>query len=205
MIYPSAKLEKELLASGYQIIAGLDEVGRGSWAGPVVAAAIIYDPLLKKIPGIRDSKLVTALGREKIARQLTDNFDFGIGVVASAIIDASGIVPATKLAMEQAIAGLKEPPQYLLIDALRLENREERQQSIIKGDQKILTIAAASIIAKVARDRLMTYYHEQYQAYGFNQHKGYGTGKHRAAIKKYGASPIHRFSYRPLRSFQGIA
>ena len=205
MIYPSAKLEKELLANGYKSIAGLDEAGRGSWAGPVVAAAIIYDPLLKKIPGIRDSKLVTALGREKIFRQLAGDFDFGIGVVASEIIDASGIVAAIKLAMEQAIAGLKEPPQYLLIDALRLENSHQPQQGIISGDRKILTIAAASIIAKVARDRIMDYYHEEFPQYGFGDHKGYGTAAHRAAIGKYGASRIHRFSYRPLKGCQGIA
>ncbi len=205
MIYPSAKLEKELAASGYQFIAGLDEVGRGSWAGPVVAAAIIYDPLLKKIKGIRDSKLVTALGREKISQQLTDNFDFGIGVVASAVIDASGIVVAIKLAMEQALAGLKESPQYLLIDALRLENFGQRQQSIIKGDRKILTIAAASIVAKVARDRLMDYYQEKFREYGFGDNKGYGTARHQIAIKKYGVSPIHRLSYKPLSGFKSVA
>jgi len=198
MIYPSAKLEKELFASGYQFIAGLDEVGRGSWAGPVVAAAIIYDPLLKKIKGIRDSKLVTASARDRISRQLMENFDFGIGVVASEIIDASGIVPSIKLAMEQAIAGLKNMPQYLLIDALRLENLNQPQQGIISGDRKVLTIAAASIIAKVTRDQIMDYYHGKFPEYGFSDHKGYGTAAHRAALKQFGASGIHRLSYRPL-------
>jgi len=204
MKVPSAKLERELLAAGYQTIAGLDEAGRGSWAGPVVAAAFVYDPLLKKIKNIRDSKLLTALSRERLASQLEKDFDFGVGVVASAVIDASGIVAAIKLAMEQAIAGLKEPPQYLLIDALRLENFGSRQQGIIKGDQKIMTIAAASIMAKVTRDHLMDYYHQQYRKYGFDNHKGYGTRAHAAAIKRYGACPIHRLSYKPLNGFRSL-
>lgn len=200
--YPTAKLEKELSASGYRVIAGLDEVGRGSWAGPVVAAAVVYDPFLKKIKGICDSKLATAAARKRIAGQLMADFDFGIGVVAGEIIDASGIVAAIKLAMEQAIAALKEPPQYLLIDALRLENFSGPQQGIIKGDRKILTIAAASIVAKVARDRLMESYHEKYFDYGFDSHKGYGTKAHQLAIKKHGPSPIHRLSYKPLSGYR---
>lgn len=205
MKFPNTQTEKGLLASGYRLIAGLDEAGRGSWAGPVVAAAFVYDPLLKKIKNIRDSKLLTALSRERIASQLEKDFDFGVGVVASAVIDASGIVAAIKLAMEQAIAGLREPPQYLLIDALRLENFGSRQQSIIKGDQKIMTIAAASIMAKVTRDHLMDYYHEKYREYGFDDHKGYGTRAHSAAIRQHGACPIHRFSYKPLSGFRNLA
>ncbi len=199
---PNRDWEKALLENGYLNIVGLDEAGRGAWAGPVVAACLRFEFKNKKrgLPDINDSKLLTAECRKKIFSWLTDNFDFGIGVVANELIDAIGIVKATKLAMEQAIGQLNNPPDYLLIDALRLENKI-KQDNIIKGDSRIWSIAAASIIAKVARDRIMDCYHEKYSEYGFNQHKGYGTRKHWENIQKAGICPLHRRSYQPISRF----
>lgn len=196
---PNRDREKTLLEKGYLEIAGLDEAGRGAWAGPVVAACLKFGFKNKKrgLPGINDSKLLTARCREKIFSWLADNFDFGVGVVANELIDALGIVQATKLAMEQAIGQLENPPDYLLIDALKLENNI-KQDNLIKGDSRIWSIAAASIIAKVTRDRIMDRGHEKYPAYGFNRHKGYGTREHWENIKKIGVCPLHRLSYRPI-------
>ena len=204
MSRPTGQLESELWLRDCRYVVGLDEAGRGSWAGPVVAAALVFDPDLKKLKSINDSKLLPPAVREKLFESLTGNFVYGVGVVASRIIDALGILAATKLAMNQAIENLPTAPDYLLIDAVHLENYpRERQQNIIKGDSLVLSIAAASIIAKVTRDRLMEHYHQVYETYGFNRHKGYGTSYHLAALERHGVCPIHRQSYEPVRRIIG--
>ncbi len=198
MKQPSAELERRLIGRGYNRIVGIDEVGRGALAGPVVAACLEFNRSFSQLPKINDSKLLSPGRREEIFDWLAgQDFCYGLGVVAQQVIDAIGIFPAVKLAMKQAIENLAEQPEYLLIDALELEDFPKiPQQGIIKGDQKIWSIAAASIIAKVSRDRIMNHYHQSYQVYGFDRHKGYGTEFHRKMIAKHGISPIHRKSYR---------
>lgn len=198
------KTELGLNAAGYSLVGGIDEAGRGAWAGPVVAACLVFD--LDKIKQdkvlsniINDSKKLTPKKRLECAQWLRKNFSHGVGVVASEVIDAIGIVPATKLAMKQAVENLPNQPHYLLIDAVSLKQEIcLPQENVIKADEKIWSVAAASIIAKVTRDELMNYYHKIYGQYDFENHKGYGTGKHLASLKEYGICPIHRQSYRPV-------
>jgi len=186
-------------------IAGLDEAGRGALAGPVVAAAVIL-PLdnpdaLAHLHEVNDSKQLSAKRREALFSLITQHaLAYGIGQESAAVIDEIGIIPSTKRAMLTAVSQLTPAAQYLLIDGrIRLKNSPLPQQSIIRGDSKSLSIAAASILAKVTRDRIMVELDAHYMLYGFAQHKGYGTEKHRAAIEKYGATPIHRYSFAPIR------
>ncbi len=190
--------ERNLQAQGFTAIAGLDEAGRGPLAGPVVAAAVIL-PENKKWPGIKDSKMLSAAQRE-------DGFDLlsrkasaiGVGIVDVEEIDRCNIFRASLKAMEIAIQKLPFPPDYLLIDGshgLRLGIPEE---AVIHGDRLCTSIAAASIIAKVTRDRLMVQYHDQYPDYNFARHKGYSTQEHLAAIEKFGCCPIHRQSFKRI-------
>ncbi|MFA5029876.1 MAG: ribonuclease HII [Patescibacteria group bacterium] len=200
MSLPNFKLEKELVQNGYNNIIGLDEVGRGAWAGPVVAAAVSFSAKAETTKlAVNDSKLLSAQERERIFSWLIENFAYGVGVVSPKLVDHFGIVAATKLAMSQAVANLPASPDYLLIDALTLESLASiSQRGIIKGDRKVWTIAAASIVAKVTRDRIMDYYHQIYECYGFNRHKGYGTKLHQAMLLEYGSCGLHRQSFRPL-------
>ena len=186
-------------------IAGLDEAGRGALAGPVVAAAVIL-PLdnpdaLAELHEVNDSKQLSAKKREELFSRITQHaLAYGIGQESAAVIDEIGIIAATKRAMLTAVSQLNPPAQYLLIDGrIRLKNSPLPQQSIIRGDSKSLSIAAASILAKVTRDRFMVALDAHYLQYGFAQHKGYGTEMHRAAIEKYGPAPIHRYSFAPIR------
>src|SRR6266571_7721916 len=191
---PGLEEEMALLSQGYSFIAGVDEAGRGSLAGPVVAAAVIlplgdlspfrFDPdeCLKCFAGVRDSKQLTARERERLFEVIMQHaVAVGVGIGSVEIIDERNILQATKFAMRCALAQLTIPPQALLLDALRLPEIELPQRSIIKGDELCLSIAAASIIAKVTRDRMMIQLHEDYPAYGFAQHKGYCTEAHLAA------------------------
>ncbi len=193
-----------LLQQGYSFVAGLDEAGRGCLAGPVVAAAVIL-PLHSEDPaapfaGVRDSKQLTALARERLYDTIMQHaLAVGVGIGSVALIDERNILQATKYAMRSALTQLLTPPQALLLDALLLPDVPLPQRSIIKGDARCLSIAAASIIAKVTRDRLMLELHEQYPAYGFNQHKGYGTPAHLAALQIHGITPHHRLSFAPVR------
>ena len=186
-------------------IAGLDEAGRGALAGPVVAAAVIL-PLnnpdaLAHLHEVNDSKQLSAKKREAMFSLITEHaLAFGIGQEPADVIDEIGIIAATKRAMITAVSQLTPPAQYLLIDGrIRLKNSPLPQQSIIRGDSKSLSIAAASILAKVTRDRLMIELDAHYLPYGFAQHKGYGTEQHRSAIEKYGPAPVHRYSFAPIR------
>ena len=191
--------EKELYAQGIQLIAGVDEVGRGPLAGPVVAAAVIL-PENCKIPGLNDSKKIPKSKHQAIYQAVLDQaLSVGIGVKDNQVIDQVNIYEATKLAMLEAIQELDQQPQHLLIDAMKLD-LPISQTSIIKGDANSLSIAAASVVAKVTRDQMMTAYDQEYPGYDFGQNAGYGTSKHLEGLEKYGVTPIHRRSFEPIKS-----
>lgn len=192
----SQQLELQVHRRGFHRIAGIDEVGRGPLAGPVVAAAVVL-PMGIDLPGVRDSKLLSAAQRTAcFDRIVSSALDIGIGCVEVAEIDRINILQASFLAMAQAIERLSTPPDYLLIDGPYRLPLPISQQGIPQGDRHCLAIASASIVAKVHRDRLMDGYHELYPSYGFDQHKGYGTAKHREALRLHGPCPIHRTSFR---------
>ena len=193
-----------LFEQGYSFIAGVDEVGRGCLAGPVMAAAVILplddDELEQLLVGARDSKQMTAQARDRLYDVIMRHaLTTAIGIGSVELIDERNILQATKHAMYAALAQLSMPAQALLIDALLLPRLPIPQRSIIKGDARCLSIAAASIVAKVTRDRLMAQFHEQYPCYGFNQNKGYGTPSHLAALREHGVTPLHRKSFAPVR------
>jgi len=190
--------ERRLDSRGYSLIAGVDEAGRGPLAGPVVAGAcIVRDRNFTE--DIDDSKKLTSKKREKAYREILEKCIVGIGIVDEKIIDEINIYRATILAMEEAIAGLDAAPDYVIVDGRMRLSARCPIKCIIGGDSKSLSIAAASIIAKVTRDRLMMKYDEIYPQYGFARHKGYGTKLHKLAIERHGPSPIHRFSFRPVK------
>jgi len=191
--------EKELYAQGIQLIAGVDEVGRGPLAGPVVAAAVIL-PENCKIPGLNDSKKIPKSKHQAIYQAVLDQaLSVGVGVKDNQVIDQVNIYEATKLAMLEAIQELDQQPQHLLIDAMKLD-LPISQTSIIKGDANSLSIAAASIVAKVTRDQMMAAYDQEYPGYDFGQNSGYGTSKHLEGLEKHGVTPIHRRSFEPIKS-----
>lgn len=191
--------EKELYAQGIDLIAGVDEVGRGPLAGPVVAAAVIL-PKACKIPGLNDSKKIPKSKHKEIYEAVLQNaISIGIGVKDNHVIDQVNIYEATKLAMMEAIGQLDPQPQHLLIDAMKLD-LPIPQTSIIKGDANSLSIAAASIVAKVTRDQMMEEFDREYPGYDFAQNAGYGTAKHLAGLDKLGVTPIHRRSFEPIKS-----
>ncbi|MBI4708734.1 MAG: ribonuclease HII [Candidatus Portnoybacteria bacterium] len=226
--YPNFNEEKNYWKRGYRVVVGLDEVGRGPLAGPVVASAVIFKfssppqlrrgsrggvdkngfhhptPTLPSFEGrrcmvLRDSKQLSAVQREIWYEFLTSHPDikWGVGVVSEKIIDRINIFEATKLAMKKAMEKLSVQPDFLLLDGnFILEDLSINQKAVIKGDEKIFSCAAASIIAKVTRDRLMTKYAKKYPEYGFEKHKGYGTRLHCEALKKHGPCKIHRKSFR---------
>ena len=191
--------ENELYAQGIDLIAGVDEVGRGPLAGPVVAAAVIL-PKACKIPGLNDSKKIPKSKHKEIYEDVLQNaIAIGIGVKDNQVIDQVNIYEATKLAMMEAIGQLEPQPQHLLIDAMKLD-LPIPQTSIIKGDANSLSIAAASIVAKVTRDQMMEEFDREYPGYDFAQNAGYGTAKHLAGLDKLGVTPIHRRSFEPIKS-----
>ena len=191
--------EKELYTQGIQLIAGVDEVGRGPLAGPVVAAAVIL-PKACKIPGLNDSKKIPKSKHKEIYEAVLQNaIAIGIGVKDNHVIDQVNIYEATKLAMMEAIGQLDPQPQHLLIDAMRLD-LPISQTSIIKGDANSLSIAAASIVAKVTRDQMMEEFDKEYPGYDFAKNAGYGTAKHLAGLVQLGVTPIHRRSFEPVKS-----
>ncbi|OGW47240.1 MAG: ribonuclease HII [Nitrospirae bacterium GWC2_57_9] len=190
--------ERSARSSGFMLVAGLDEAGRGPLAGPVVAAAVIL-PFGLSIPGLTDSKQVPEPERERlfdiICRQAVC---FGIGIVDERTIDEVNILQASILAMEQALACLKPSPDYLLLDAVTLPRVKLPQKPLIKGDCRSSSIAAASILAKVTRDRLMLELHEKYPRYHFHKHKGYGTKEHLELLREHGPCEAHRKSFAPV-------
>lgn len=189
------EFEKVSFNHGYNLIAGLDEAGRGPLAGPVVAAAVIL-PKNELIKGIDDSKKLSEKKRDELFEIIQEvAVDIGVGIVDNKTIDKINIFNATKLAMSRAIESMKTKPDFMLIDALELADINIKQKSIIKGDSKSISIAAASIIAKVTRDAILKEYNIEYPEYNFPKHKGYGTKEHYEALKTYGATPIHRTSF----------
>jgi len=205
MNYPNLDEEKKLWKKGYKLVAGLDEAGRGPLAGPVVVAAVIINPkfrsrILKELKGVKDSKKLSFKQREEIFEVLTNcNFiEWGISKVSEKVIDKINILEATKLGMLKALEGLGCKADHLILDGnFKIDSRTP-QKSIIKGDEKVFSCAAASIIAKVTRDRIMLKYDKKYPEYGFKKHKGYPTQSHRSMLKKHGPCPIHRKSFSPV-------
>lgn len=190
--------ERQLNLSGYKFIVGIDEAGRGSLAGPVVAGAVRFDPDLKLIKGINDSKKISPKQREIFYDLLIKNFECAVGIIDCKIVDKINIANAGKMAMVEAVKKIV-CADYLLIDAFKI-NYPLPQENIIKGDTKIWSIAAASIIAKVTRDRLMVEFAKEFPDYGFEVHKGYCTAKHIKAIADLGICEIHRRSFEPVKS-----
>ena len=198
---PTLAEEQVLWQQGYRFIAGLDEVGRGALAGPVGAGAVILpaDLDLSLLTGVRDSKELTPAQRESLAPQIKKvALAFGIGMLSSELVDEFGIVEATRRAMAQAIKKLGVSPEFLLVDALKLPKIPLPQKAIIDGDKLSLSIACASIIAKVARDHLMINVEKKYPGYGFAHHKGYGTPEHMDCLERLGPCPIHRRTFAPI-------
>jgi ribonuclease HII len=199
------KFEEEKLGQqqGYHLIAGIDEVGRGCLAGPVVAAAVIlpHDPRLSWYKKVRDSKLLTPEQRELLSPLIHNvSISIGTGVVYPDTIDTQGMTRAVRLAMTQAIDNLLPQPEYVLIDYLTIPGLDLPQKGVENGDTLCFSIACASIVAKVFRDRMMMELDKQYPGYGLAQNKGYGTEEHVAGLRKLGPSPIHRQLFRPVKN-----
>ena len=202
---PHSRWERWLAEGGFQAIAGLDEAGRGSWAGPLVAAAVILPPptpaLARRLQGLRDSKQLSAAQRERLAHVISSvALGVGLGRVPPGAIDLLGLSIAGRLAMQRAVQALPERPDYLLIDAFPLPSADCLQEAIVFGDALCRSIAAASVVAKVERDRLLDSLGQRYPGYGFPDNKGYGTRQHLRALKELGPTPEHRFSYAPVRA-----
>jgi len=200
---PSFAEEKSLEAQGYRLIAGVDEVGRGALAGPVVASAVILPCNLNTqwVGEVRESKQLTSARREFLSQHIQEiAISIGTGVSSHEIIDTQGIIKATRSAMKLAIDQLSPPPQCLLIDYMRLPESPLHQKGIKNGDSLCFSIACASIVAKVARDHLMAELDKIYPGYGLAEHKGYGTKEHFACLRRLGPSPIHRRSFQPIKN-----
>jgi ribonuclease HII len=203
MTMPTVVAEQAFLAQGHARVAGIDEAGRGCWAGPVVAAAVVLDAAVLVQPalldGVNDSKQLSAAQRRALVPMIRKHATgIGVGCVPAFLIDCFGIVGATRLAMELAVLHLPLLPDALLIDALPLPGCLLPQRALVHGDSISLSIAAASIIAKTTRDQMMIDFDWLYPAFRFGLHKGYGTAVHAQAINLYGATPLHRRSFRPL-------
>jgi ribonuclease HII len=206
MIYPDAKLEEKLWKEGYKVVVGLDEAGRGPLAGPVVASAVVISDTGQVIPKVRDSKKMTEKQRNETYDEIRKiSLAYGVGIVGSRDIDSTGIQKAVLEAMRTALevveAKLKSKADYIIADGLNiLDIPRYKMKKIKQGDAYHYSISAASVLAKVTRDRIMMEYHEKYPIYGFDTHVGYGTKKHMEAIKKYGICDIHRRSFKPIRA-----
>ncbi|MBE6753612.1 MAG: ribonuclease HII [Ruminococcaceae bacterium] len=195
--------ERTAREEGYSIICGVDEAGRGPLAGPVFAAAVVLHPDTV-IEGVNDSKKLTEAKREALFDVICEQAaDYSIAAADVAEIESLNILQATYLAMTRAVSGLKQPPQFALIDGNRMPPQLGcAGKTVVKGDGLSCSIAAASILAKVARDRFMLVLHEKYPQYGFDRHKGYGTPQHLEALRQHGPAPIHRLSF--LKKIEGI-
>ncbi|MHB8806493.1 MAG: ribonuclease HII [Anaerolineaceae bacterium] len=202
--HPSIDYEMQLWQQGFQSTAGLDEAGRGAWAGPVYAAAVILpcdEHILQLLYGVNDSKKMTARQRERWQSCIqSTSLDWAVGSASNQEIDELGIAAATRTAMLRALQQLHYKADSLLIDYVHLPESELPQTCLPKGDALCLSIAAASVLAKTARDALMLELDSKYPPYGFARHKGYGTARHRAALESAGLCEIHRTSFRPMKS-----
>ena len=204
---PTARrtIENALRRRGYGRVAGVDEVGRGCLAGPVVAAAVVLDPE-RPVRGLRDSKLLTPAARERLYADIVQRAAaWSLGAVEAGEIDRINIHNAALLAMRDALARLAPPPDFVLVDGFALPGLRIPQRAVVKGDRRCAAIAAASIVAKVTRDRQMRRLHADDPRFGFDRHKGYATRQHLAAIERHGAAPAHRRSFRPFSSSARMA
>jgi len=194
------QFEKKMLLAGFHKVAGIDEAGRGALAGPIVASAVIFQQIESLfVDHLKDSKKLTKQKREYLYSIIqTSSYDIGIGIVSPEIIDKINIAQATFLAMKRAVMNLRECPEYILVDGFKIPNIHLPQQHLIKGESRSISIAAASIVAKVYRDKLMNQLHKEYPFYQFDQNVGYGTKRHILAIKKFGICPLHR------KTFKGV-
>jgi len=191
-------------AMGYTVVAGVDEVGMGPLAGPVVGGAVVL-PIGARVPGLDDSKLLTALQRDRLDTVIRRKaIAVSICAVDHAQVDSLGLIRARHLATAGAVAGLRVPAEYLLVDAWDVPEAMLPQMAVVRGDRTCASIMAASVVAKVARDRAMIEFDRIYPGYGFAEHKGYATRAHRAAIKRLGPSPIHRTSWAPFRGLAEV-
>lgn len=204
------KHEREALATGFRRIAGVDEAGRGPLAGPVVAAAVLFDPAVLQgeppveLLGLTDSKQLTAGKRDFFFDQLHQLACLWLGVGQATVteIEDGNILQATYLAMQRAVEALDEAPDYVLVDGNRLPAWSYRAEALVKGDSKSLSIAAASVVAKVTRDRILLEIDAQYPQYGFARHKGYGTKAHLAALREHGPCEHHRRTFKPIAQLE---
>ncbi len=204
------KEEQNLFKAGFKFIGGIDEVGRGPLAGPVVAACVVYSRDFsfsnEKLGLIKDSKKITEKRREELYGVIKDEFcEVGVGICDHITIDRINILQAAFLAMKKAIGALRQKPDFIVLDGrFPIPNISLKQKSVIRGDELIFSIAAASIIAKVTRDRIMREMHQLYPQYGFAQHKGYGTKLHLKTLQEYGPCPIHRKSFNPVKRLPSV-
>ncbi len=201
---PDLDRELKLVSTGHRFIAGIDEAGRGALAGPVVAAAVVLPlerfDLARALSKVRDSKQLSPATRQRCSREVRElALAVGIGEASAGEVDDLGLLPATRAAMHRAVEALDPAPSHLLIDHIRLPEIELPQEAITRGDQSVLTIAAASVLAKVWRDQRMAELGKRYAGYGFERHKGYGTAQHRQALIRLGPCPEHRRSYAPVQ------
>ncbi|KKM11851.1 ribonuclease HII [Clostridiales bacterium PH28_bin88] len=195
--------ERDLAVRGFNLVAGMDEAGRGPLAGPVAAAAVIL-PLGVFIPGLNDSKLIPGVKRELLAEQIKNVcVSWAVAMVHPEDIDRVNILQATLMAMREAVARLTVPPRHLIIDALRVPGLDIPQMSLVGGDRLSASVAAASILAKVARDRVMQEWDAVYPVYGFARHKGYPTPDHLEILKVYGPCPLHRKTFKGVKELLG--
>lgn len=197
---PTLSEEIRAWREGHRIVAGVDEVGRGPIAGPVVAAAVVLDPECARAwwSDLRDSKQLSPAERERLAALIAGECAWGVGVASHGEIDAAGVVEATRRAFRRALGALPVAPSFLITDALALPDVALPQRALTHGDALSLSVAAASIVAKVHRDRLMREHHESWPAYGFERNKGYGTAEHLRALAEHGVCPIHRRTFAPV-------
>lgn len=202
MPFPHTKEEKAFRKAGHEHIAGTDEVGKGAWAGPIVAAAVVL-PERFPVKGVRDSKQLSPAAREKLFVRITKHaLSWAVGVVSHDVIDKIGIQKANHRAIEQSLKKLHVRPDAVLVDAVKVKFGKKPVKAIVKGDVKVLSIAAASIVAKVVRDTLMKGFDREHPGYGFGKHMGYGTAAHRSRIKRIGLSKIHRMSFEPMKHME---
>ena len=201
--WPDLSFEIPIWNHGYKLIAGIDEAGRGAWAGPVAAAAVILPStpdIALKLVGVNDSKKCSASQRELFATLIKENCTtFGVGMASETEIDQIGILPATRLAVRRALEQCYPAADYLLLDYITLPGLTLPQKSLVKGDARSLSIASASILAKTSRDRIMREMDLLHPGYGFSAHKGYGTAMHIRQLQDLGPCPIHRMSFKPLQ------
>jgi ribonuclease HII len=200
-VVPTWRAERALWREGRVRVAGVDEVGRGPLAGPVVAGAVVmHESRAKWVRALRDSKVLTAEIREELAAEIRDRTDWGLGFASAHVIDQIGIVWATRLAMRRALLALREPPDALIVDGREVVQCGIPQQAIIDADALCISVSAASIVAKVARDAYMRELETPFPGYGFAENKGYSTPEHQAALRTLGPTTLHRLSWAPVRA-----